>query len=297
VLSIFTIPKPFVGHIGIIQRNSIRSWLALRPSCEITLFGDEEGTADSASQLGVRHVPDLRCSEYGTPLLNDAFRQVEKAAGFRHLCYVNADIILPAALTQSVKQVPFPAFLMTGQRMYVDVDTEFDFADPERARAIEAKLTAEGTLRFSTGTDYFVFTKGALGDLPPFAVGRPGWDNWMVFRARQLHLQVVDATPALLAFHQNHDYAHVPRATGELWEGPEADRNRELVDPLTLEFTKNSATWRLTGAGLVRHRWWNRGLGTVLTEIAAFHAWARPVLPLMQWLRRTKALLRGRARR
>ena len=28
MLTIFTIPKPFIGHIGVIQRNAIMSWLA-----------------------------------------------------------------------------------------------------------------------------------------------------------------------------------------------------------------------------------------------------------------------------
>ena len=31
MLTIFTIPKPFVGHIGVIQRNAIISWLNLSP--------------------------------------------------------------------------------------------------------------------------------------------------------------------------------------------------------------------------------------------------------------------------
>ena len=293
MLSIFTIPKPFVGHIGVIQRNAVRSWLALRPACEITLFGDEEGTAACAAELGVRHVAKVACNEFGTPLLSDTFEQAEDAAGFPHLCYVNCDIILPAALTESVRRVPFPAFLMTGRRMYVDVDSELDFGDPKRALETEAELEAKGTLRFSTGTDFFVFTNGAFGKLPPFAVGRPGWDNWMVFRARQLHLPVVDASPQMLAFHQNHDYAHIPKSTGEFWEGPEADRNRGLIEPLALEFTKNSATWRLTATGLVRHHWWDRGLGTALTELAAFHRWARPAIPALALLRRARAGLRS----
>jgi hypothetical protein len=291
VLSVFTIPKPFVGHIGVIQRNAIRSWLALRPSCEITLFGDEHGTAACASELGVRHVPKVACNEFGTPLLSDVFKQAEGATGFRHLCYVNGDIILPAVLTESARLIPFPAFLMTGRRMYVDVDSELDFSDAERTLKTEAELKASGTLRFSTGTDYFVFTKGAFGDLPAFAVGRPGWDNWMVFRARQLHLPVIDASPQMLAFHQNHDYAHIPKSTGEFWEGPEADRNRGLIDPLALEFTKNSSTWQLTATGLVRHQWWKRGLGTVLTEMAALHRWARPAIPALALLRQARARL------
>jgi hypothetical protein len=30
-LTIFAVPKPFEGHIGMIQRNAIRSWKGLRP--------------------------------------------------------------------------------------------------------------------------------------------------------------------------------------------------------------------------------------------------------------------------
>ena len=297
MLTIFTIPKPFVGHIGLIQRNAIKSWLALRPSCEIMLFGDEEGTEACASQLGMRYVPGIVRNEFGTPLLNDAFKQAEGAARFPCLCYVNTDMILPAVLTECVGRIPFPAFLMTGQRMYVDVHTELDFSDPERARALEAAIRAKGSLRPSSGTDYFVFTRGLFGELPPFAVGRPGWDNWMVFRARQLHLPIVDASPYMLAFHQNHDYAHVPRATGELWEGPEADMNRELIHPLALQFTKSSATWRLSATGLAHHRWWNRGLGPLLVEVPALHPWTRPLLPAANLLRRARDRARSGLRR
>jgi hypothetical protein len=293
VLSIFTIPKPFVGHIEVIQRNAIRSWLALRPSCEITLFGNERGTADCASQLGLRHVPDLKRNEYGTPLLDDAFRQAEETAGFPHLCYVNTDIILPVALTEAVKRIPFPVFLMTGQRMEVDVDTELDFGDPGHALAVESQLRAKGWLLPPMGTDYFVFTKGAFGELPPFVVGRPGWDNWMVFRARQLHLPVVDATSQLLSYHQNHDYSHVPGASGSSWEGPEADSNRALAGPLAVEFTRKSATWRLTADGLIRYHWWNRGPVTIVTELAAFHPWARPLVPMVRALSNARAKLRA----
>ena len=70
-LTILAMPKPFRGHIGIIQRNAIRSWTLLRPSCEIVLFGDDTGVSAAAAELGVRHVPNVARNEYGTPLVND----------------------------------------------------------------------------------------------------------------------------------------------------------------------------------------------------------------------------------
>ena len=59
MLTIFATPKPFRGHIAVIQRNAIRSWTLLRPACEIILMGNDEGTAEIAAEFGVRHVPEI----------------------------------------------------------------------------------------------------------------------------------------------------------------------------------------------------------------------------------------------
>ena len=48
MLTLFTAPKPFRGHIGLIQANAIRSWMALAPDIEVLLVGDEPGLAEAA---------------------------------------------------------------------------------------------------------------------------------------------------------------------------------------------------------------------------------------------------------
>ena len=53
MLTLFTIPKAFVGHIGDIQRNAIKSWTLLRPKCEVILLADDSGTSEVAEELGV----------------------------------------------------------------------------------------------------------------------------------------------------------------------------------------------------------------------------------------------------
>ncbi|MFC1953815.1 glycosyl transferase family 2, partial [Chloroflexota bacterium] len=80
MLTIITTTKPFSGHNGIIQRNAIHSWLQLRPECEIILFGNEEGTAETAEELGIKHVPDMEYNEYGTTLLNSMFMTAREMA-------------------------------------------------------------------------------------------------------------------------------------------------------------------------------------------------------------------------
>lgn len=53
MLTLFTTAKPFRGHDGIIQWNALKSWALLRPSVEVILFGDEEGAAKTAEELGL----------------------------------------------------------------------------------------------------------------------------------------------------------------------------------------------------------------------------------------------------
>ncbi|NBC18953.1 MAG: hypothetical protein GVY18_16755, partial [Bacteroidetes bacterium] len=53
MLTLFTIPKPFAGHIGVIQRNALESWRRLDSDVEIILCGDDAGVAKTADALGV----------------------------------------------------------------------------------------------------------------------------------------------------------------------------------------------------------------------------------------------------
>lgn len=57
MLIISIISKPFLGHNGIIKTNAIGSWLQLHPECEIILYNKDEKIKETASELGVKHVP------------------------------------------------------------------------------------------------------------------------------------------------------------------------------------------------------------------------------------------------
>src|SRR5262245_33530010 len=82
-ITLFAMPKAFSGHIGIIQRNAITSWTRLSPRPQIILFGDEDGTAELAAELGVQHVPQVARNELGTPLVNSVFQQAHQFAEHR----------------------------------------------------------------------------------------------------------------------------------------------------------------------------------------------------------------------
>jgi hypothetical protein len=94
LLTLFTVPKGFVGDTDVIQRNAIESWTRLGPDVEVILCGDDDGTALAALDLGVRHVPDTQRNEHGTPLLDSVFEAARQASLSPLLAYVNADIVL-----------------------------------------------------------------------------------------------------------------------------------------------------------------------------------------------------------
>ena len=272
MLTIFTIPKPFQGHIGIIQRNAIQSWLKLQPKCDIILFGDEEGIAETAAEFGVSHIPAIQKNEYGTPLLDDVFNHAQQLANHDFVCYVNADIILLREFISAIAQIHFKKFLMVGQRWDLNIEKSLDFEKDNWEESLYDDIHKNGNLHPPWGSDYFVFPKGILGQIPQFAVGRPGWDNWMIYHARKLGIPVIDCTPKIKAIHQNHNYSHIPDRTGEKFEGPEANLNRALMELKEEQyFMLQDANWILTSKGLRRPEWTRKRLDRSLETLQILH--------------------------
>jgi len=250
-LTVFAIPKPFRDHIAVIQRNAIQSWTLLSPSVEVILFGAEEGTAEVARELGVRHEPEVAGNEYGTPYVQDVFARAQRIARHDLLAYVNADIILMSdwmAAVQAVSAVQ-ECFLLVGQRWDVDLDWMWRF-EADWERKLSQYVLEKGQPHGVTGVDYFVFPRHVLPSMPPLLVGRPLWDNWVICQARRRRVPVVDASATAMAVHQNHDYGHVPGQKGPKWSGPEADHNARLVHPYTYLFTLDGADLMLREGGL-----------------------------------------------
>ena len=259
MLTIFSAPKPFRDPNDRIQRNAIRSWLALGSDVQIILLGSEEGLPEAAVEFGLRLVEDVERNEQGTPLVSSIFAAAQSAAQHDLLCYVNADILLLDDLLPAVKQVAstFDRFLLVGQRWDLEVDEALDFDRESRLR-LRDRVSQHATLHPPAGSDYFVFRKGGWDQMPPFALGRAGWDNWMIYAARAAGAPVVDASQAITAVHQTHDYSHLPGGQPH-YRMPESERNVKLAGGREMIFTLADANWRLGPEGLRRQRIGTRG--------------------------------------
>lgn len=252
MLTLFTTPKPFRGHIKTIQTNAIQSWTRLHPQCEIILFGDEEGTAEIAYRFKAHHVPQVECNEYGTPLISAMFKLAQETAHHPLVGYVNADIILLSDFVPALQRVLWPIFLVVGRRWDIDIKEPLDFSQADWEKQLRTQLLKAGKLHPPTGIDYFAFPRGQYRDIPPFAVGRAGWDNWLIYHTRGMKIPVIDATKAITAVHQNHDYSHHPAGKAGVWGGAEAQRNRALIGRHNRLFNVRDATWRLDNHGISR---------------------------------------------
>jgi hypothetical protein len=227
--TLFSVPKPFRGHTGTIQRNALRSWAALGNGFETLLFGNEEGVAAAAGMVGARHVEGLARNEFGTPLLDEVFVQATAAATGDMVSFVNADIVLLNDFAHAVETMCSLGrrFLLIGSRWNLEVREELAF-DEHWEKRLRERVEREAVLQPPCWIDYFVFPKDLFGRIPPFAIGRPGYDNWLIYRARQLGAIVVDATSDVVAVHQNHDYGRLGTLL-ERSQAPESQRNLELA--------------------------------------------------------------------
>ena len=257
-LTIFSAPKPFSDpHIATIQRNAIRSWCQLGDEVEVILVGNEQGMAETALEFGLKHFPEVSCNDQGTPLVSSVFALARKNSSSHLLAYINADIlVLSDFLSMSQRMLTMAEkFILVGQRWDLEILTEMDFSKNWEKRFRQSILD-HGKLHPPAGSDYFIFPRSCYQEIPDFAIGRAGWDNWMIYQARRNGWLAVDATRSITIAHQQHDYSHLPQGKTHR-QLPETDVNIHLAGGREItRFSLLDVDHRLV-SGLLQKREWN----------------------------------------
>ena len=250
LITIFITPKAFDReHIALIQRNAIRSWKALGADVDILLIGDDAGVEENAKALGVRHIRDVKRNSSGTPMLDDIFRIARENSDSPLLAYVNADIILKKDFVQTARSVMEreKKFLLVGQRWDLDVQVDLEFPDGWED-AFDQDLTARGRRHPAGGSDYFIYPRDIFTSIPPFAIGRSGWDNWMFYEARLKGWKLINCSKAINIIHQDHDYAHLPNGLPH-YRQPESAENVKAAGGKRTIFTLLDCNYELDENG------------------------------------------------
>ena len=253
LITLFSAPKPFTNpHIAIIQRNAIKSW-ALLPNVEVILLGEEIGLADATRELGVKHISQVARNDRGTPLISSMLQLARQHSNSDLLCIINADMILMPDFVEVAKQTVKlkDKFVLLSQRWDLNVTHPIEFKEVWETRFRE-QVKANGKLHKPSGSDFFLFPLSSYLDVPDFAIGRAGWDNWMIHKARQEKWPVIDCTPSMMIVHQNHDYSHLPGGKPH-YEHPDTNENIRLAGgQAAVRYTILDSTHQLVGGKLVR---------------------------------------------
>jgi hypothetical protein len=301
LITLFSAPKPFTDlHIATIQHNAIKSWTLL-PDVEVLLMGDEEGIAETAEELGAKHLPDVRCSNNGTPLISSMFQLARANSDSELLCIINADMILMSDFVEAARRSRLQRykFVLLSQRWDLDVTQSLDFSINWQD-GLRSTVHGQGQLHRPAGSDFFLFPRTCYTDIPDFAIGRAGWDNWMIYKAHQANWPVIDCTPSLMVVHQNHDYRHLPGGKPH-YEHPETNENIRLAGgPAAVRYTILDATHRLKDGRLVRpvftrlHFW--RKVELFLRKIFAFlpEATIENIVRPKRWKKRMQKIIGNR---
>jgi len=253
LITFFSAPKPFTNpHIAMIQRNAIRSWILL-PDVEVILFGEEEGIAQSAQDLGVKHVPHVSRNTNGTPLISSMVQLARENSHSDLLCIINADMILMPDFLEAAKQAVNlkDKFVLLSQRWDLDITQPIEFTEGWQNR-LSSIVHRQGTLHRPAGSDFFLFPKSCYQDIPNLAIGRAGWDNWMIYKACQKKWPVVDCSPSVMIVHQNHDYSHLPDGKSH-YDHPDTNENIRLAGGhAAIRYTILDSTYQLVDGKLTR---------------------------------------------
>ncbi|GMV35347.1 hypothetical protein FBQ83_15680 [Chloroflexi bacterium CFX5] len=253
LITFFSAPKPFANpHIAMIQRNAIKSWTAL-PDVEVILLGNESGLAEVAKELNVKHIPNVKVNDNGVPLISSMFAAARENSNSDLLCIVNADMILMDDFAEAAKQAKGQKskFVLLSQRWDLDITQPVEFIEGWQNR-LSSIVHRQGSLHRPAGSDFFLFPKSCYRDVPDFTIGRAGWDNWMIYKARTEGWAVIDCTPSVMIVHQNHDYSHLPEGKPH-YEHPETNENIRLAGGQAhVRYTILDATHQLVGGKLSR---------------------------------------------
>ena len=246
MITIFSTPKDFTGEFDIIQRNAFSSWRALSRNIEIIIMGKSKGAKVVTKEIGALYIPDIPLTKQGTPTISGLFNVAENFGNNNYYCFLNSDIILSPSFIDAFQTIKKSKkkFLAVAQRYNIDIDSIIDFLNPTESKRFYKSAEDNAKIGSCSAIDIFCFTKNLYKNIPEFSVGRIGFDNWLVWKARRTFTPVIDMTSSTIIFHQNHSYKFRDfNNHSNTLKSDEAKMNYKLMGTNALNI--NDANWFL----------------------------------------------------
>ncbi len=287
-ITLFSSPKAFTGHFGVIQTNAFRSWAQLSDT-DVIIFNSDDTAQAVIKECGFKTF-DVDANKNGVPILSQMFQTAVSKAKGDYILFTNADIIHFQTIVDCAKHLSqmYTDYVAYGHRVDLDITEEINFKDGWD-KDIQSAANQRGVLHGPTGIDYFLMPKASFErfNMPDFTIGRPGWDQWTLRRIRELGLPSINITADNTVIHQNHDYSHHKDGIQGVWEGEDAQKNRKMAGGSHHAFlTISDATHKLQDGKIIKND---------VSALRSFYIWGvtkpviRPIFVnsniLYSWLR------------
>jgi len=205
-ICIFSTLKPMLPEFIVEQTNALRSWKKLKCKPKIIIIGDDEGVKELCENENVIYNPVVEKNEYGTPLVQDIFRQGWKYADNDDICiFVNGDIILTNSLCDTleafVEEYPnyneINYFSSTIRFNWYNFK-ELNFEQPEDKWISDMKTNIKGEWHPPCGIDLFIHRKGTLDNIPVSGIAKRAYDTWILGHCNKyfdISINISETTP------------------------------------------------------------------------------------------------------
>ena len=201
------------------------------PKCDSLRQKIEDNTLHTWSKMNkvtFEVISNMATNEHGVPILGDMYTKMfQKCPDAQTYTYVNGDIMATSDFVETIEAVQsIGNFLMVGKRTNVPWSENHD---AEHANFNFDWHFRRGALFRSDAQDYFTVTKNAIDwkTIPPFVVGRPGYDNWLVDHIyHNSKVALIDATKTISVIHQTDAEGNVAQGGKMVKSSSDREYNR-----------------------------------------------------------------------
>jgi hypothetical protein len=203
--------KPNRTKHHLAHRMVLRNWAQFVPDIQPVLF-TEDSCSPFAKMVAAANwhvLPIPSTNKHGTPYLKPMYARVFEDYNATFYGYANGDILFDSGLVKTLKMIKTELktlrnnVLVVGRRHNIAPDQTLPESafDSENLRALKKNATV---YRYDA-EDYFIFTRegctlnwSALFDV---VIGRAAYDNYLLVKAFEMGVNVIDASHTLLAIH------------------------------------------------------------------------------------------------
>jgi rhamnogalacturonan II specific xylosyltransferase len=203
------------------------------PKCDSLRQTIEDNTLHTWSKMNevtFKVIANAKTNEHGVPILGEMYTKMfHTCPDAQTYTYVNGDIMATSNFVETIESVlPIGDFLMVGKR------TNVLWSEEHNAKHANFNFDTQftrGALFRPDAQDYFTVTKNAIdwNKIPPFVIGRPGYDNWLVNHIyHNSKVALIDATKTVSMIHQTDSEGNVANGGDMVKSASDSEYNRRI---------------------------------------------------------------------